>query len=149
MPTSINRPRAFLQRMKAFLLLLACTLFSINSFGQSQAQMNQEADAAYRKADQELNRVYQQILKEYRTQTAFLQSLKTAQKLWVQFRDAEMKARYPATNSLVEYGSFFPVCYSNGLEELTKTRTKQLRLWLTGIPEGDMCNGSVKVAGKR
>ena len=135
--------------MKTILLLLACSLFSISSFGQSQGQLNQQADAAYRKADQELNRTYQQILKEYRTKTAFLQSLKTAQKLWIQFRDAEMKARYPATNSLVEYGSFFPVCYSNGLEELTKARTKQLRLWLTGIPEGDMCNGSVKVAGAK
>jgi uncharacterized protein YecT (DUF1311 family) len=132
--------------MKAILLLLACCLLSVSSFGQSQGQLNQQADAAYRKADQELNRTYQQILKEYRTQTAFLQSLKAAQKLWIQFRDAEMKARYPAANAQVEYGSFFPVCYSNGMEELTKARTKQLRLWLTGIPEGDMCNGSVKVA---
>ena len=132
--------------MKTIFLLLIGNLLSFNSFGQSQAAMNQQADVAYQKADQELNRVYQQIFKEYRTQTAFLQSLKTAQKLWLQFRDAEMKARYPAANSLVEYGSFFPVCYSNGLEELTKARTKQLRLWLTGIPEGDMCNGSVKVA---
>jgi uncharacterized protein YecT (DUF1311 family) len=118
----------------------------MSSFGQSQTQMNQEADAAYRKADQELNRTYQQILKEYRSQTVFLQSLKTAQQRWIQFRDAEMTARYPAPNTQLEYGSFFPVCYSNGMEELTKARTKQLRLWLTGIPEGDMCNGSVKVA---
>jgi uncharacterized protein YecT (DUF1311 family) len=118
----------------------------MSSFGQSQTQMNQEADAAYQKADQELNRTYQQILKEYRSQTVFLQSLKAAQQRWIQFRDAEMTARYPAPNTQLEYGSFFPVCYSNGLEELTKARTKQLRLWLTGIPEGDMCNGSVKVA---
>ena len=118
----------------------------MNSFAQSQAQMNQQADAAYRKADQELNRTYQQILKEYRSQTAFLQSLKTAQQRWLQFRDAEMKARYPAANAQLEYGSFFLVCYSNGLEELTKARTKQLRLWVTGIAEGDMCNGSVKTA---
>lgn len=135
--------------MKTLLLLLAGSLVSFASFGQPQAQLNQEADAAYRKADQELNRVYQQIFKEYRTQKVFLQSLKAAKQRWLQFRDAEMKARFPAANSLVEYGSFFPVCYSNGLEELTKARTKQLRLWLTGIPEGDMCNGSVKVAGRR
>ena len=135
--------------MKILLLLLIGGLLSFNSFGQSQAAMNQEADAAYRKADQELNRVYQQIFKEYRAKPAFLQSLKTAQQRWLQFRDAEMKARYPADNTQLEYGSFFPVCYSNGLEELTKARTKQLRLWLTGIPEGDMCNGSVKVAGGR
>jgi uncharacterized protein YecT (DUF1311 family) len=135
--------------MKTILLLLACSLASFSSFGQSQGQLNQEADATYRKADQELNRVYQQIFKEYRPITVFLQSLKTAQQRWIQFRDAEMQARFPATNSLVEYGSFFPVCYSNGMEELTKARIKQLRLWLTGIPEGDMCNGSVKVAGSK
>lgn len=139
----------FSYRMKTILLLLACSLAGFTSFGQSQGQLNQEADAAYRKADQELNRVYQQILKEYRMKTVFLQSLKAAQQRWLQFRDAEMKARFPATNSLVEYGSFFPVCYSNGMEELTKARTKQLRLWLTGIPEGDMCNGSVKVAERK
>jgi hypothetical protein len=39
-----------------------------------------------------------------------------------------MKARYPAANAQIEYGSFFPVSYSNGLEELTKARTKQLRV---------------------
>jgi uncharacterized protein YecT (DUF1311 family) len=122
---------------------------STSSFAQSQTQLNVQAEAAYQKADQELNRTYQQILKEYRTQTVFLQSLKAAQQRWIQFCDAEMKARYPAANSQLEYGSFFPVCYSNGMEELTKIRTKQLRLWLTGIPEGDMCNGSVKVVGGR
>ena len=132
--------------MKAILILLVCCLISVSSYGQAQAQLNQDADVAYQKADRELNRVYQQIFKEYRTQTVFLQSLKAAQQRWIQFRDAEMKARYPAANSQLEYGSFFPVCYSNGMEELTKARTKQLRLWLTGIPEGDMCNGSVKVA---
>ncbi|RZJ92899.1 MAG: DUF1311 domain-containing protein [Hymenobacter sp.] len=132
--------------MKNILLLFVCCLVSISSFGQSQTQLNMQADAAYQKADKALNLTYQQILKEYRTQTVFLQSLKAAQQRWLQFRDAEMKARYPAANSQLEYGSFFPVCYSNGMEELTTARTKQLRLWLTGIPEGDMCNGSVKVA---
>jgi len=135
--------------MKTILLLLVGSLLSFSSFGQSQAALNQQADTAYRKADQELNRVYQQIFKEYRTQPAFLQSLKTAQQRWLQFRDAEMKARYPAANTQVEYGSIFPVCYSSGLEELTKARTKQLRLWLTGLPEGEMCGGSVKMAGGR
>lgn len=146
MPTSTESLKAIFYSMKTFLLLLVGSLLSFSSFGQSQAAMNQQADAAYRKADQELNRTYQQILKEYRAQPAFLQSLKTAQKCWIQFRDAELKARYPAADTQLEYGSFFPVCYSNGLEELTKARTKQLRLWLTGLPEGEMCGGSVKVA---
>ena len=124
-------------------------LVSLSSFGQSQAQMNTQADAACRKADQALNRTYQQIFKEYRAQPVFLQNLRAAQQRWLQFRDAELKARYPAANTQQEYGSVFPMCYSADLEELTKARTQQLRRWLTGIPEGDVCPGSVKVAGGR
>lgn len=135
--------------MKKLVVLLAACLLSFSSFGQSQAQLNVSTDASYRKADQELNRTYQQILREYRTNTNFLQSLKAAQKSWIQFRDAEAKARYPATNAQQTYGSAYPTCYAQVLTDLTKARTQQLQLWLTGIPEGDVCNGSVKVAGAK
>jgi hypothetical protein len=31
------------------------------------------------------------------------------------------------------------------LKELTEERIKKLNIWLVGIPEGDACNGSVKM----
>jgi hypothetical protein len=43
------------------------------------------------------------------------------------------------------YGSIQPVCFYNYLEELTKKRDQDLRIWLTGIEEGDTCSGSVKM----
>lgn len=36
------------------------------------------------------------------------------------------------------------MCRVSYLLELTEERTKKLKIWLTGIPEGDICSGSVK-----
>jgi len=114
---------------------MACT-------AQSQATMNQDAGAAYQKADKELNDVYQRILKEYREDTVFIDKLKDAQRLWVQFRDAEVAMKYPDTKN---YRSAVPMCWNLYLTELTKERTKKLNVWITGIEEGDVCAGSVRI----
>ena len=127
-------------------LLLGCLLAG-RCFGQSQTAMNMQADADYQKADKELNVTYQKILKEYQPKTAFIQNLKTAQNRWIQFRDAELKARYP--DAAQEYGSVFPTCWSQEMAALTRERTRHLKIWLTGIPEGDVCAGSVKTAAPR
>jgi len=118
--------------------------FTINlsAYSQSQTAMNQQAGNQYQKADKELNAVYQNILREYAKQPIFIAKLKTAQRLWVQLRNAEMEARFPEPN---QYGSALPSCRAIYLEDLTRTRIKFLRTWLTGIPEGDVCNGSVKM----
>ena len=47
-------------------------MFTTFSFGQTQAEMNQEAYAAYQKADKELNDVYKNILVEYKSDPAFV-----------------------------------------------------------------------------
>ena len=53
--------------------------------------------------------------------------------------------KFPAENKQLEYGSVYPMCYSLFLKEMTEERTKKLRVWLTGIKEGDICSGSVKM----
>lgn len=127
------------------LLLLTIFLLSANfSFAQTQAEMNHDAYVDYQKADKELNSVYQKILNEYKTDTVFIKNLKRSQKIWIQFRDAEMIARYPDRETGY-YGSIQPVCWNMHLTELTEDRTKKLKLWLTGIKEGDPCSGSVKI----
>jgi uncharacterized protein YecT (DUF1311 family) len=111
--------------------------------GQSQGEMNQDAAKSYQKADKKLNDVYQRILKEYKEDTAFIKNLKAAQKIWIQFRDAEMKAKYPDREDAY-YGSVQPMCWYLYKTELTERRTEKLKVWLTGIEEGDVCSGSVK-----
>ncbi len=122
------------------LLLAVC-----NSPAQTQAEMNDSACAQYKKADAEMNAVYQQILNKYKSETLFVAKLKAAQRAWIAFRDAHLESLYPEPNKLQTYGSVNPVCRCGVLTELTAERTKQLKQWLNGAEEGDVCSGSVKI----
>jgi uncharacterized protein YecT (DUF1311 family) len=129
------------------ILLTTITLLSLTisnqTFGQTQLEMNQEEQSKQLKADKELNVVYNKVLKEYKNDPEFIKSFKNAQRIWIQFRDAEMKSRYPDRKQGY-YGSIQPMCWSNYLTELTDERTKKLKMWLIGIDEGDACSGSIK-----
>jgi len=126
------------------ILFLSLFFFAvIVSFGQTQLELNQTAYADFQKADKELNTAYQTILKEYKKDTAFVKNLKIVQKIWIQFRDAEMKMKYPDREKGY-YGSIQPMCWSMYLKELTEERTKKLKNWLVSSDEGDVCSGSIK-----
>ena len=132
-----------MNQLKRSITLFCCLFISVITFGQTQLQMNQGANSSYLKADKELNVVYGKILNEYKADTAFIKNFKASQRIWIQFRDAEMKAMYPDRESGY-YGSIQPTCWSSYLTELTKERTKKITIWLVGIEEGDACAGSVK-----
>lgn len=87
---------------------------------------------------------YKKILKEYSTDLVFIKNLKISQNLWIKFRDAEMNTKYPQREPGY-YGSIQPTCWNMYMTELAQKRTKELRIWLIGIPEGDTCSGSVKM----
>jgi uncharacterized protein YecT (DUF1311 family) len=106
--------------------------------------MHKEASEGYKKSDIELNSVYQKILTEYKSDSTFIDRLKKTQRIWIAYRDSELEMKFPAENKQAEYGSFYPMCVSLFLKELTEERTEKLRVWLNGIEEGDMCSGSVK-----
>ena len=125
-----------------FAFVLMNMLFIAPNFAQSQTEMNVKAYSDFKKADAELNIVYQKILKIYSRETTFIKKFKIAQRLWVQLRDAELAAKYPNSGS---YGSVAPMCESIYLETLTKDRIKFLNIWVTGIEEGEVCLGSVRM----
>src|ERR1700752_4324591 len=91
---------------------------SVFCFSQTQTEMNETAYKNYEAVDKELNVTYQKILKEYKTDTAFIRNLKIAQKIWIQFRDAEVKAMYPDREPGY-YGSIQPLCKYGYLENFT------------------------------
>ena len=117
-------------------------LFIAPTFAQSQTAMNMKAYSDYKKADAELNGVYQKILKSYSRETTFIKKFRNAQLLWIQLRDAELAAKYPDSGT---YGSVAPMCESIYLETLTRDRIKFLSVWVTGIEEGEVCLGSVRM----
>jgi len=123
--------------MKKLLNVIIIFITSLNTV-YAQNEGNQ-----YTKAEKEINAVYQKVLQQYSADKEFVKNLKAAQRLWIQFRDAEIKARYPNQNPGY-YGSVYPTCVSDLKTQLTNERTKTLKLWLTGIPEGDVCSGSIR-----
>jgi len=113
---------------------------------QTQGDLDEQSCGQFHKADVALNETYSRILKEYAKDQQFIAKLKTAQKAWLAFRDAELEALYPEDNKQAEYGTVYPMCHCSELQFLTEERTKQLNRWLDGTREGDVCAGSIKVA---
>lgn len=109
--------------------------------------MNRQACDKYKKADAKLNRTYQQILNEYKTDTLFVRKMKRAQQAWIVFRDAHIESLYPLepnANPNQKYGSVYPMCNCIALTQITEKRTEELKQWIDGIEEGDVCSGSIK-----
>lgn len=133
--------------MIRFIFLSLFCLTILSCFGQTQSELDEIAANGYHKAQKELDSVYQKILEKYKKDTAFIKNFKIAQRLWVQLRHAEMRAKYPGRSKNEEnyYGSVLPMCWAEYLAHLTMERTKKLKVWLTGIEEGDVCPGSVKI----
>ena len=133
-------------KLVACILLLAFVLNVSASNGaatQTQGELNQTACEKYKRADAEMNKTYQQIFRVYTKEKRFLDKLKTAQRAWLVFRDAHLESLYPDP-SKGAYGSVNPMCRCIALENLTVERTKALQHWVQGMPEGDVCAGSIK-----
>ena len=125
--------------MKKALLFNLFVVVALFSMAQTQSELNENAKNKYAAADKELNKIYGDILKEYKTDTVFIKNLKKSQKLWIQFRDAEMKVKYPDREPGY-YGSVQPMCWFLYKEELTRERAKALKIFLEAKTKGDVCN---------
>jgi uncharacterized protein YecT (DUF1311 family) len=128
-------------------LITACAIavvFSCSSLAQTQSESNQDACATFKQADALLNKSYNQVLSEYKKNGPFIRKLKIAQRAWIAYRDAQLEALYPAPNKRAEYGSVYPMCRCSALVTLTTQRAEELKKWIDGAEEGDVCSGSIK-----
>ena len=129
--------------MKYVLSLVFC-LICFAGYSQTQSELNSIQYNQYKKADKKLNEVYQAILKEYKSDTEFIKNLRKSQRIWITFRNAEVKVKFPDREEGY-YGSIHPMCISAYLEELTLDRISTLTHWINGAEEGDGCSGSIDV----
>ncbi|KEO75578.1 lysozyme inhibitor LprI family protein [Anditalea andensis] len=129
--------------MYKFHLLIMLFLFTGCST-QTQQKMIQETHPALDHSDSLLNEIYQTVLLNYQSDTIFINNLKKSQHLWLQFRESEMEMKYPDYPENY-YGSMHHTCKALYKKELTETRVETLQKWITGIEEGDICLGSVRM----
>jgi uncharacterized protein YecT (DUF1311 family) len=105
---------------------------------QDQLQLNNDAAQRLRVADKQLNAVYQQVVKKYAGNEAFIAKLRKAEKNWIAYRDAYLGSIFPHDAAPLNdadgdyYGSAFPMCRSVWLGKITDARTKQLKEFLAG-----------------
>jgi uncharacterized protein YecT (DUF1311 family) len=96
---------------------------------RTQADLNLCASQAFQRADAELNKLYQQLMKD--AGAAEKAKLRAAQLAWIKFRDAHCE--YEAFGNTG--GSIYPMVYSFCLAEVTAERSKQFRDTLKEIGE--------------
>jgi uncharacterized protein YecT (DUF1311 family) len=127
--------------MLRLFLIFAFTFQTTSGFSQCQMELEISAGESYQRTHRSMKKLYFEILHEYRNDTIFVQNLKKSQHIWLYYRNAMVKARYPdPIESNVIY-----LCIFLYLEELTQDRIKALMVWKKGIKEGDVCAGSVNV----
>ena len=96
---------------------------------RTQQDLNLCASRAFQKADAELNKLYQQLMKD--AGAGEKARLRAAQVAWLKFRDAHCE--YEAFGNTG--GSIYPMVHSFCLAEVTEERAKQFRDTLREIGE--------------
>ena len=117
--------------MKQYVISLALLIAALVAFptshanAQSQPEMNRQAANDFEKADTELNKSYEALLRKL-PDTEGKEKLKQSQRGWLAFRDAEAtfasdQARGGSMASTIRYEI---------MTELTQQRIKQLKVHL-------------------
>ena len=96
----------------------------------TQLELTQCAGDDAKRADAELNSVYQQLLSKAKGNEHAIEKIRAAQRAWISFRDAQLAAVFPREDKQAAYGSMYAMCYANIAAEMTRERTAQLRRML-------------------
>ncbi|HTR80796.1 MAG TPA: LamG-like jellyroll fold domain-containing protein [Bacteroidota bacterium] len=111
--------------MRTLFQILGLILMVAVSFSQS----NENGLALFERSDKKLNDTYQKLLLARRSDTIFLKNLRTSQRIWIQFRDAQLTLKYPHHASIANKDPL-PLNQAIYLARLTDDRTEVLLEWL-------------------
>ena len=107
--------------MKTTLLTLLLILSIAVSLSQTQGDGRMMAE----KSDKRLNDAYQMLLAAKRSDTLFIKNLRVSQRIWIQFREADLTLIYPHQLS-IEKSDSLTIGRANYFAQLTEDRTKTL-----------------------
>jgi uncharacterized protein YecT (DUF1311 family) len=106
----------------------------------SQPEVNKCAEDEFKRADEEMNRTYENLLARAAKNPVAVKKIKAAQAAWIVFREAHLEAIFPAENKPAAYGAVQPMCASLLRAELARDRMKVLESMIKP-EEGDVCGG--------
>jgi len=102
--------------------------FKCNPDG-NQAELSQCAADDYTASDKKLNDTWKSLIDKFKDDKTTTAKLKTAQKAWVVFRDAEVEAQFACEGGNC-WGSMEGMLRNEVLKELTDTRTARLQKYI-------------------
>src|SRR5690242_2214314 len=109
-------------RLLVFLILAGQSLIAN---GQTQVEMTDASNIRLKNAEAELKTVYEKIRVQYKEDTEFVKNLRESQELWIKWRTAELKAKFPDRQPGY-YGSVQPMCAADYLADLTNERITRI-----------------------
>lgn len=115
--------------MKKLIILIfgALTMSTIVTFAQCQSEMNEMAHKELKKADAQLNKIYQELLSAGDDEAD--KALREAQRTWLKFVELHIKYVFPlkkGENPRELYGSIYPLEYAMLKARLYTERIKLL-----------------------
>jgi uncharacterized protein YecT (DUF1311 family) len=93
---------------------------------QPKRIMPEDAQTMYKHAVEQLNKVYQQLLVRNKSDERFIKNLRTAERLWIKYRNAQFKGKYPQ-QVLTSDGSKLTKSQLSYLTVLTEKRLRTLQ----------------------
>ncbi|MCK5872419.1 MAG: DUF1311 domain-containing protein [Methylococcales bacterium] len=119
--------------MLPFLIFFSTHVIAVEcDVNADQIQLNQCAFDEFKKVDDELNRVYQQLVKKAKGNSFALKKLQTSQRLWIKFRDAELDMIFLCKEKNIRHcwGSMIGILHPTMKQELTELRIQRLKQYL-------------------
>ena len=101
------------------------TLGIILSVAVLSSQEQADGRATFEKSDKRLNDAFQLLIAAKRSDSTYIKNLRATQRVWIQFRDAELKLMY-ANPASFEKDAFFPMTQAIYLSRFTDERTNVL-----------------------
>jgi uncharacterized protein YecT (DUF1311 family) len=116
------------------------------SSAQTQFELNDQMGRDLQDAETAMAATLTSIQRLYAEDAQFLHCLAESQRAWEVYRDRQLAMIFPYKDDPKEgYGTVFPMCWAIWKARLTMQRITELKQWVDGIEEGDVCLGSIRV----
>jgi uncharacterized protein YecT (DUF1311 family) len=128
------------------LSMLLCLGAGNVASAQTQFELNDQMGRDLQDAETAMAATLASIRRLYAEDAQFLHCLAESQRAWEVYRDRQLAMIFPYKDDPKEgYGTVFPMCWAIWKARLTMQRITELKQWVDGIEEGDVCLGSIRV----